>query len=825
MKTTFLSAAALLATCGCLFATSTVVAHYKMGELEFNGGAGTPVGGTAPNALPTTGSVNLPVAGSPTIQAGGPANALNGSTHFMRFDGGDTQRYEVAGNLLGAGTTGDWMLEAWVRPQAGGTGLGLIVSHGHGGAGQVLNFNASNGKYGWLVGGVGLFEGSATASGVGTTWDHLALVRTGGTTTLYVNGVFSGSDGVQGTTPYANGSAIGSQVSGGADLGFTGDIDEVYFSTVSGFNADADLHMTNPPDPWIIVPTGPVSAGTVAVSTTSGRAWVDIDNDGASNTLVISSVAPQSGDTAKFTLLTPLPLNILPGGTGSLEFQYAPGATAASHSAVVTIGNNDVQHPNRAVTLTGTAITDPNLIVSTASVNFGTIAATVGPTGQSLNVTNTAFTNDLTLSLAITGTDAGKFSIVGFTSPVTPGATEPISLQYNPAGAIGTHNATLQITHNDPDLTSPALVSLTGTAVPRHEIVARFRMGEDEAAGGTTVGNTPATLIDAAGDFDMAPTGTPALANTGSAPSTPASTHHMNFAGTTDYYARSGNIVAASNASTNWLIECWVKPAELPAGGNFCMADGNGAGGAVIFQQGNHFGLGLGGNAFALGSAPVVAGQWYHVALVKEPTFNGGKATLLVNGVIDHSLVFGGTATPAVAAASIGAQSNGQAIWNGDIDEAYYAKIYAFNPATDLHLTIDTDADGDDLLDAWEDQYFGNNDDVVTWSELVATDGSGDADGDGASDQAEHDAGTDPQDPDDVPPAGPVITSITKSGTTVTVVFTGVDGQGYVLKKSANLQDGFPVTCGSITLSGTTTGQLQDTSATANRAFYRVEDQ
>ena len=77
----------------------------------------------------------------------------------MRFDGIE-QRYQISTNLLGSSTTNDWMIEAWVRPQSGGSGLGMIVSHGHGGAGHILNYDAAADRYGWFVGGVGQFNGS-----------------------------------------------------------------------------------------------------------------------------------------------------------------------------------------------------------------------------------------------------------------------------------------------------------------------------------------------------------------------------------------------------------------------------------------------------------------------------------------------------------------------------------------------------------------------------------------------------------------------------------------------------------------------------------------
>lgn len=69
------------------------------------------------------------------------------------------------------------------------------------------------------------------------------------------------------------------------------------------------------------------------------------------------------------------------------------------------------------------------------------------------------------------------------------------------------------------------------------------------------------------------------------------------------------------------------------------------------------------------------------------------------------------------------------------------------------------------------------------------------------------------------------ITSITKSGTTVTVEFEGEDGESYDLNKSTALDFTTPDIQDSVTLSGTTTGTLEDTGATEDRAFYRVEQQ
>ncbi len=79
------------------------------------------------------------------------------------------------------------------------------------------------------------------------------------------------------------------------------------------------------------------------------------------------------------------------------------------------------------------------------------------------------------------------------------------------------------------------------------------------------------------------------------------------------------------------------------------------------------------------------------------------------------------------------------------------------------------------------------------------------------------------------PAADPEITSIVKSGNTVTVEFTGTDGETYDLNKATGLDGTFPdnpdSTPNVTTLSGTTTGTLIDTGATEDAAFYQVKQQ
>jgi len=75
------------------------------------------------------------------------------------------------------------------------------------------------------------------------------------------------------------------------------------------------------------------------------------------------------------------------------------------------------------------------------------------------------------------------------------------------------------------------------------------------------------------------------------------------------------------------------------------------------------------------------------------------------------------------------------------------------------------------------------------------------------------------------PASDPRITSVKKSGNTVTIKFTGADGATYDLNKSTTLDFSSLNSVGSIKLDGTNTGELEDPNATEEAAFYRIEEQ
>ncbi|MCC6822856.1 MAG: hypothetical protein IT579_19170 [Verrucomicrobia subdivision 3 bacterium] len=134
-----------------------------------------------------------------------------------------------------------------------------------------------------------------------------------------------------------------------------------------------------------------------------------------------------------------------------------------------------------------------------------------------------------------------------------------------------------------------------------------------------------------------------------------------------------------------------------------------------------------------------------------------------------------------------------------------------FNGARDVVvLRLEAgDSDGGGLPDDWELAYFGN----------LARDGSGDFDGDGHSDLQEFLAGTDPTN------TGSIlrVLTLTLLGGETTILWSATPGKKYQVQYKTNLTDaGWSNLFGVVTATGSSTSQVDNTSGSGERRFYRV---
>ncbi|WP_028605800.1 LamG domain-containing protein [Ottowia thiooxydans] len=168
-------------SCGLLpaWGAINVIAHYSLGEAD-SGAANNAV--VASGTQPTTGATTLPVIGAPQYSNAG-APQPRPSRLSVQFNG-STDGFRAPSVLTTA--SDNFGIEAWVRASST-AGSSQVVYNGDSSTSGGGIFR--NGAYwGFLYGGQTL-ELTATPSVDLNTWTHLALVVSGGTSTLYKNGV------------------------------------------------------------------------------------------------------------------------------------------------------------------------------------------------------------------------------------------------------------------------------------------------------------------------------------------------------------------------------------------------------------------------------------------------------------------------------------------------------------------------------------------------------------------------------------------------------------------------------------------------------------
>ena len=289
-----MSGALLLA--GAASANVFTVSYYRLGEQD----PGAVGGGLAHATAVDSGGASVNLSQIGTMNSAYSTNSgVAGSTLSVAINGGGYA------NALPFQLLDNWGMEAWVYSTNADSGTGILVNNGANCCGSGMALVQNGGVFQGVCSGIA-YVGSTPVTT--ETWTHLALVTSGGTTTLYVNGVANGTAGAPSAPTadrYGVGFSIGNCMNGsGSPQPFRGLIDEVrVFTFAEGEFSTADLLLANVPPP----PQAPVIvAGPTAVPANS----VSV------------------GDA--------LTLSVLSGGTGPVRFQWwqgttrVPGATNAA---------------------------------------------------------------------------------------------------------------------------------------------------------------------------------------------------------------------------------------------------------------------------------------------------------------------------------------------------------------------------------------------------------------------------------------------------------------------------------------------------------------
>lgn len=224
--TTFIAAASFAAVTSSSAAVS-VFADYGLGE------AGT-VSGTFNTPVDSSGNghdVNTAfglVGGSTTVNTSG-VSAPGSTAYLSQFDFGYFASASVSGQLQ----QDDFAFGIYARAAANTTGSqGYLFTLGGGGNAVAIGLEA---------GGWGASNVFATPFSTGTfaanTWTHLALIRSGGTSTFYINGV--AQSGTLSTTPDHD--SIHITIDPQAGRFFDGDVDNARIVTFTTGETTANV--------------------------------------------------------------------------------------------------------------------------------------------------------------------------------------------------------------------------------------------------------------------------------------------------------------------------------------------------------------------------------------------------------------------------------------------------------------------------------------------------------------------------------------------------------------------------------------------------------
>jgi hypothetical protein len=212
-----------------------------------------------------------------------------------------------------------------------------------------------------------------------------------------------------------------------------------------------------------LAPTG-VDFGKVLVGTTSNSTAIVVTNSGSA-TLTISNVVLGGSGAAQFQFAPGvLPVVIPPTSTSTFNVTFDP-STVGSFSGTLTFTSDDLSDMNAVVPLKGDGIS-PMIAIDQAALDFGAQLVGHTSTARTVTVSNNG-TAPLTLGqVTITGAQSADFAQVGAVSlPVTlqPGDTQPLGFVLT-AASIGAEAATVTLASDDPKLPQ-VTVSLTGTGV------------------------------------------------------------------------------------------------------------------------------------------------------------------------------------------------------------------------------------------------------------------------------------------------------------------------------------------------------------------------
>jgi Abnormal spindle-like microcephaly-assoc'd, ASPM-SPD-2-Hydin len=193
-------------------------------------------------------------------------------------------------------------------------------------------------------------------------------------------------------------------------------------------------------------------------------------------TTVTISQAKVSGTGFSATGLT-LPMTLSPGQSFTFGTVFNPASGGSSTGSIVV--TSDASNSTLTISLDGTATVPGQLLVSPASLSFGSV--TVGQ-GKALTASLTAKGSSITISNA--GGSTSEFVVSGISLPLTlkDGQSASFTVTFTPQSS-GSTTATDSFTSNASNASLVQPLSGTGAAAPQHNVALSWNASASSVVG------------------------------------------------------------------------------------------------------------------------------------------------------------------------------------------------------------------------------------------------------------------------------------------------------------------------------------------------------
>lgn len=585
------------------------------------------------------------------------------STYSAYFNG-STGYLTVSGTTAFNFGTADFTFECWVYQidiNAGTRMIASLTPYGAGNTGWAAYFGA--GYIAWFVNNANRIV--STSPVVAGTWNHLAVVRSSGSTIMYLNGVVTGSTYADSTNYSGTAQYIGA------------DPTQYYSGLIS------NLRTVKGTAVYTANFTPPTSSLTAVANTSLLTCQNSTFIDNSSNAFTITS----TGNTKPVTSPTPFSPTIISNPIyttalvgGSAYFDGTADQLTLANSAAFDVSSLNFT-VDCWVYLTGSVGSIINYSngqaansnfawelyeVSASTVQFsivqGSTQYTASSTGFSLNAWNyiAAVRNGNTMTLYVNGTAGGTTAnVTGVTANNPSAATLKISGYNNATGILTGYVSNVRIVKGTALYTANFAPPITpSTIVTNTSLLLNY---------------TNLAVYDATSTMDLQTVGFAQISATQS-----------KFGGSSLYFpSASGDYLVSYNnvamGTGDCTIEAWIYPlfTNASAYGVFVTGPGGTANNLRFGVNANQLYLDiLGASVFASSGPTISSNAWTHIAVTRASgTWRG-----YINGIQMGSTTTQGTVSITGTeryVGTIGPTGGGTTGFNGYIDDLRITQGYA----------------------------------------------------------------------------------------------------------------------------------------------------